>query len=100
VNPQLALDFSKRARRRDPQTSHDAAARLAEFAHDHHAKILGSLVTEGKGTIHEIAASTGLDHVAVARRLPELEALMVARPTQETKPSPKGRACRVWEACR
>ena len=99
MSPQLALDFSKRARRRDPDTSKLAAARLGEFAHDHHAKILGSLVTQGKGTIYEIAARTGLDHVAVARRLPELEALMVAQPTKETKPSPKGRACRVWEAC-
>jgi predicted ArsR family transcriptional regulator len=96
---QLDLDFFKRARRSDPETSKAAAARVAEFEHAHHAVIVGSLLTQGPGTIHEIAARTGLDHVAIARRLPELEQLRVARPTAETRPSPKGRACRVWEAC-
>ena len=97
--PPLALDFTTRARRDDPVTSHQAAARVAEFAHAHQAVIVGSLMSQGAGTIYEIAARTGLDHVQVARRMPELEALQVARPTAETKPSPKGRACRVWEAC-
>lgn len=96
---QLALDFTKRARRDDPVTSHQAAAQVQEFAHHHHAKILGSLITQGRATIHELAERLGLDHVQIARRLPELQALAVARPTDETKPSPKGRPCRVWEAC-
>lgn len=98
--PQLPLDFTKRARSDDPVTSHQAAARLAEFAGDHHAKILGSLLTQGDGTIYELAERTGLDHVAVARRMSELEALQVARPKPGVKrASPTGRPCRVWEAC-
>ena len=99
LTPQLPIDFTQRARRDDPVTSHQAAARVVEFAHAHQAVIVGSLMSQGSGTIYEIAARTGLDHVQVARRMAELEALQVARPTAETKPSPKGRPCRVWEAC-
>lgn len=96
---QLPLDFEKRARRADPVTSHLAAAEVVHFAHAHHAKIVGSLITQGAGTIYEIGERIGLDHVAVARRMPELEALNVARPSGATKTGPTGRQCRVWEAC-
>lgn len=98
---QLDLDFAarQRARRTDPETSHEAAREVVTFAHDHHAKILGSLVTQGAGTIYELAARTGLDHVAVARRLPELEEFKVARPTEIKRVGPTGRQCRVWVAC-
>lgn len=68
TRPQLAFDFTKRVRRRDPETSRAAAARAGEFGSDHHAKIVGSLLTQ-------------------------------ARPTQNMRASPSGRACRVWEAC-
>ena len=98
MSAQLAIDFEKRARRDDPETSHAAARRVSEFASEHHAKIQGSLMQQGPGTIYELAERTGLDHVAVARRLPELEELGTAEPTDETRPSPKGRACRVWRA--
>lgn len=98
---QLDLDFraAQRARRDDPETSKAAAAGASDFAAAHLAKILGSLVTQGKATIYELADRTGLDHVAVARRLPELEERQVARPTSEKRAGPTGRACRVWEAC-
>jgi len=89
-----------RARADDPDTSKAAALAAAEFAGDHRAKILGSLMTQGPATIYELAARTGLDHVAVARRLPELEERGVARPTDATRKGPTGRACRVWEAKR
>lgn len=96
---QFAFDFTRRARRRDPETSKAAAARAGEFGSDHHRKIVGSLMTQGPATIYELAERTKLDHVAIARRLPELEKLGVARPTQNMRASPSGRACRVWEAC-
>ena len=89
-----------RARADDPDTSKAAALAAAEFAGDHRAKILGSLMTQGPATIYELAARTGLDHVAVARRLPELEERGVAMPTDATRKGPTGRACRVWEAKR
>lgn len=69
------------------------------MAADHLAKILGSLIVDGAGTIYEVAARLGLTHVQVARRMPELEERGVARPRAgETRLSPSGRACRVWEA--
>lgn len=91
-------DLFARARADDPDTSKAAALAAAEFAGDHRAKILGSLLTQGEGTCYEIAARTGLDHVAVARRLPELEERGVAKPTDATRKGPTGRSCRVWEA--
>lgn len=97
---QLGLPLlTPRARRRDPATSHVAAARADEFAHEHFGKILAAL-EQGRGTIHELAHRAALDHVQVARRLPELEAAARARPTDETRPSPGGRPCRVWEIVR
>lgn len=99
ATPQMALDFTKRARRDDPVTSHEAAARVIEFGHAHQAKILGFLIERRQATIYELAEWSGLTHVQVARRLPELQALQVARPTAEKRRSPTGRGCRVWEAC-
>jgi predicted ArsR family transcriptional regulator len=95
---QLSLDWTApRARRRDPATSHMAAARVAEFAGEHHEKILEALRV-GPGTIYELGDRTDLDHVQVARRLSELEAASPPRalPTDATRPSPRGRPCRVW----
>lgn len=91
-------DFAKRARADDPLTSHLAAERVQEFGCAHQAKIMGSLLTQGPGSIYDIAERTGLDPVAVARRMAELEELHAARPTEQTKLSPKGRSCRVWAA--
>jgi hypothetical protein len=91
---------NKRARRKDPDTSKAAAAQAESLAADHQAKILGSLLVQGDGTIYEIGARTGLDHVAVARRLPELQELGVARPTGEKRLGPNGRQCRVWRGLR
>lgn len=93
---QLALSFDPvRARRRDPATSQEAASRVSNFAAGHYAGIRCALVI-GPATIYEIAARTGLDHVAVARRLSEMERAGIAEPTTETRPGPTGRQCRVW----
>lgn len=91
-------DYSKRARRSDPATSHAAAAKLGEFAHAHHAKILGTLMTQGPGTIYEIGKRIGIDHVAVARRMSELAAKRVVRPSGSQRRGPSGRMCSEWEA--
>lgn len=70
---QLALSFEPvRARRRDPATSQRAASQVSRFAAGHFALILGALATE-PGTFKAIAARSGLERHAVARRLPELE---------------------------
>lgn len=83
------------ARATDPATSHAAASRAKNLAADHHAKILDAL-DKRDGTIYEIATATGLTHVQVARRMPELDEMGQAAPTDETRLSPSGRGCRVW----
>lgn len=89
---QLSIfDPRPRARRRDPSTSHEAAARVAPVTANHRNRIMAVLV--GRMTIKEIARALGdLDHVAVARRMPELFELKLARPTDE-----KRDGCRCWE---
>lgn len=88
---QMALLFSAApaARRRDPETSKAAARRAVEFASNHHARIFEALARPG--TIHELAARCGLDHVAIARRLPEMAKGGLAEATQERR-----EGCRVW----
>lgn len=79
-----------RARRRDPATSHEAAARAEGMAVNHRNRIIAALTEPS--TIKELAARLGdIDHVAVARRMSELEELGVAKPTAERR-----QGCRVW----
>jgi hypothetical protein len=82
-----------RARREDPITSQLAAARVDEFSGEHFALIHKAL--EAPGTIYEIAERTGLSHVQVARRLPEMKGR--AQRSGQKKPGPTGRACEVWK---
>lgn len=71
---QMALNFEPvRSRRRDPETSQRAAAKVDRFAGGHFAKIVAALSLLTTGTYREIAFEAGLEPVAVARRLRELE---------------------------
>lgn len=92
------VDFARQARRSDPATSHVAAARAEPIARRHHAAILAALSkTPAGATIHEMKILTGIDHVAVARRMSELEREGLVRRTGGERPSPAGRPCCVWE---
>lgn len=84
----------RRARASDPETSH-AAARMVTFDHAHYGAILGAL-SWGEATIYDIAIRSGLTHVQVARRLPEMQEKRLVCPTGETAVGPTGRQCRVW----
>lgn len=67
--PRKAADRS-RARVLDAETSHTAAARSIEFSGKHESKIFGYLLGHEEGaTYREIASGTGLEPVAVARRM-------------------------------
>ena len=90
---QLSIFNPLRARKRDPDTSKSAAQSVSAFEADHFNRIRDALVG-APATIHELAARTGLDHVQIARRLPEAS---WAIPTAETRLGPSGRACRVWK---
>lgn len=64
-----------RARRSDSQTSHQAAEKAAAFAANHEAKCYGAICVAGErgATFKEIATSSGMEPVAVARRLGAME---------------------------
>lgn len=96
------------ARRSDPSTSHQAAARVGEFAHSQHAKIYAALLAHADGlTAHEIAEKSGISAHAVLKRMHEMEAkgsvFVERRKTtfgtwiEVTRPTPSGRQARVWK---
>lgn len=86
---QLGLFEPARARRRDPETSQEAAGKVRQFAANHFNRIAAAL-RDGPGTYTEIAERCGLERHAVARRLPEMAHLGVA-PTGERRDG-----MRVW----
>ena len=67
---QIAIDFTARARRSDPETSQEAAGRVdgKQLA----ARVLEEL-RAGPGTAHEIAERMGLSLVTVSPRMKPLE---------------------------
>lgn len=103
---QLDIAFVPRtlARRENPSTSHEAAARVYEFGGEHHAKILEALREHGPGTAHEIAERCGLEAHAVGKRLNELHTRSFIGPVVDgrqkplTRKTPSGRSAQVWYA--
>jgi predicted ArsR family transcriptional regulator len=87
-----------RARRTDPTTSHEAAARVPEFGQAHQALILQALKRFGKAGAEQIAAATRLDAYQVRKRLAELREEGLAHPTGDTRKTASGRSERVWES--
>ena len=92
---QLSIFDPPRARRSDPGTSQEAAARACEFTAEHYQKIITAL-RAGPGTIYEVAERAGITHVQVARRTSEMEGRRVRTLPGEVRRSPTGRKCRVW----
>lgn len=74
--PDAGVEVVKpRARKSDPETSHAAAAQVIKSGtHEKHYKaIIDALWSEDGRTSDEIAKAAGLDRVAAARRMKELE---------------------------
>ena len=94
--PQASFDFTL-ARRRDPATSKAAASAAQAFAQGHCRQILASLREHGPQTKDELAKHTGLDSVAVARRMAQLRDQLLVRDSGLTRPTVTGRAATVWE---
>lgn len=89
-----------RARSSDPDTSHSAAARAIEFSGKHAAAIFTWLADHPTGgTKDEIADGTGVDSIAVARRMAGLCASGVYD-SGERRKSRTGRASIVWKVHR
>ena len=93
---QLTLNLEPRARVRDPETSHMAAAQAKELAARHHRIILGALEAHGPAGKDRIASLTSLTGVAVCRRLSELHKAGRITPTGRNVTSTAGRAEREW----
>ncbi|WP_460456332.1 hypothetical protein [Arenimonas alkanexedens] len=93
---QVTFDFTL-ARRHDPGTSKQAARQAQNFAAGHCRQILDSLRQHGPQTKDELAANTGLDSVAVARRMATLRDQLLVRDSGTTRPTATGRAATVWE---
>lgn len=75
------LADTPRARRDDPETSHEAAdwVRRSGVLRGHQQLVLGAVRKHPGATYLEIATASGLDRHAVARRLKELEPFHVKR---------------------
>lgn len=93
---QAAFDFTL-ARRTDPETSKRAARQAQAFAGGHCLQILQALAQHGPQTKDELAGHTGLDSVAVARRMAQLRDDLLVRDSGKTRPTTTGRAATVWE---
>ena len=102
MTPLPLLDWSPKAHARagDRATSHEAASQARGLAQQHSARILGHLVAIRPmgATKDEIAEATGLDSVAVARRMRDLERASLVIDTGSTRRSASGRQATVWRA--
>ena len=97
--PQMPLfETHTHARTEDQKTSKAAAHQAAGFADSHCQKIHAALVSCGPMGKTRIAKATGIDHVAVARRLADLQTKVLAMPTGDTESSATGRQERIWRA--
>lgn len=88
----------KLARRTDPETSHKAAARTAEFSRSHRELVLAALRRFGRAGAEQIAAATKLDAYQVRKRLAECARAGLAEPTEDDRMTVSGRHERVWRA--
>lgn len=96
---QLSMEFqpSRLARKSDPATSHEAAARVKEFGRSHHQLILSALRRFTKAGAEQIAAATKLDAYSVRKRTAELCKRGLIRTTGDVRKTASGRSERVWE---
>lgn len=69
---------------------------MAEFGKGHCRIIYEALKTHGPMSKTRLSRVTGLDHVAIGKRLPDLERGGWAMPTDETELSASGRRERIW----
>jgi predicted ArsR family transcriptional regulator len=90
--------MAPRARRLDPETSHEAAASAGELQARHQGMIVDTLRRCGPLGKDRIAAILGLTGVAVARRMSELREAGLVAATGRRVPSNSGRSETEWKA--
>lgn len=84
------------ARRTDPATSHEAAARVHEFSDSQQTAIYGALRNYGPMGAEEIADEVAIPAYAIRKRLAELHQLNRIKPTGDTRRTKSGRSERIW----
>lgn len=94
----MNLDTTPASRRTDPGNSQAAAASMVMAAATHRSLIWTALRRCGPMGRYEIAEMTGLEPVAVARRLAELVGQGLCRRLKTRQEmTPSGRQGSVWE---
>ncbi len=88
-----AKESNSLSRSSDPETSKVAGEKTKEFRARHIAKIWACLKESGSKTYKEIAALTGLEPVAVARRRKEMEENHLIEVLGEAR-----NGCALWRA--
>lgn len=84
------------ARRTDPATSHEAAARVREFSDSQQYTIFAALSLYGPMGAEEIGDEISINPYAVRKRLAELHQLNRIKPTGDTRRTRSGRSERIW----
>ena len=92
------LPIFNRVRTSDPITSYEAADSAKDLASKHFCMIVDTLKAHGSLGKDGIAQHTGLEAVAISRRLPELQVMGLVKLTGKTTKSSKGRNEREWSA--
>ena len=87
------------ARRTDPSTSHEAAARVHEFSDSQQCAIYAALRNYGPLGAEEIGEEIALPAYAVRKRLAELFVAKRITPTGYTRRTSSGRSERIWQIC-
>lgn len=96
----MNLDMTPASRATDNANSHAAGESMVAAAATHRGLIWQALHRCGPMGRYEIAQMTGLEPVAVARRLAELvEQGLCRRLKTKQETTPSGRQGSVWEVC-
>lgn len=100
---QTAFDFASpapRARRRDPETSHDAAREATALAKDHCTRIATVITAAGArgACARELARRTGLTVVQIDRRLHEIDGIerRVREGATKANQFQRREGCAIW----
>ena len=89
--------MSRRARKGDPHTSHEAGDSMPpEVLGKQYTEILRVLKEHGPGTMHDIKQYTHLRLDQIHKRLPEMEDINLVWRPGETAPGPSNRKCKIW----
>ena len=97
---QLGIDFSPaaHARRRDPDTSREAAESVAASVPRLAGRLLDALKLRGPMTRTEVATAVGMSEYQASKRLSDLKNAELIIDSGQRRAGPSGREQIVWAA--